>query len=62
MAVTLARPWLEFDLGAPMQVLSFALNTPGFCTARRILWREVRNADLPPGMDVDPWLQGQLQA
>ena len=62
MAVTLARPWLEFDLGAPMQVLSFVLNAPGFCTARRILWREVRNADLPLGMDVDPWLQGQLQA
>lgn len=60
--VHLARPWLDFDLGAPMQVLSWAINRPGFVTARRIVWREVRNADLTLGMDVKPWLEAELQA
>jgi adenosylcobinamide amidohydrolase len=30
--------------------------------ARQILWREVRNADLPRDLDVDAWLQGALGA
>ncbi|MEO0772250.1 MAG: adenosylcobinamide amidohydrolase [Pseudomonadota bacterium] len=59
-AVTRNAPWLEFDLGQPMQVLSWSLNRPGFVTARRILWREVRNADLPEGLDVNAWLQREL--
>lgn len=59
-ALTLDRPWLEFDLGQPMQVLSWALNRPGYVRARRILWREVRNADLHEGLDVEHWLQGEL--
>ena len=61
-AVTLERPWLSFDLGAPMQVLSWALNRPGRVTASRILWREVRNADLTPDLDVPGWLQDELAA
>ncbi|MEB8389351.1 adenosylcobinamide amidohydrolase [Rhodobacteraceae bacterium KMM 6894] len=60
--LTLTRPWLEFDLGGPMSVLSWAINRPGRVTARRILWREVRNADLPADLDVDAWLQGELRA
>lgn len=59
--VTLDRPWLEFDLGADMQVLSSALNRPGFVRARRIQWREVRNADLPVDLDVDAWLATELK-
>ncbi len=55
-------PWLEFDLGADMQVLSWAVNRPGLVTARRILWREVRNVDLPQDLDVSDWLHGQLSA
>lgn len=58
----LSRPWLEFDLGGPMSVLSWAINRPGRVTARRILWREVRNADLPADLDVDHWLEGELRA
>lgn len=61
-AVTLDTPWLEFDLGAEMQVLSWSLNRPGFVMARRILWREVRNADLPVDLDVDAWLAAELKA
>ncbi len=58
----LDAPWLEFDLGADMQVLSWAVNRPGLVSARRILWREVRNADLPQDLDVLDWLHGQLAA
>lgn len=61
-ALTLSHPWLEFDLGTPRQVLSWSLNRPGFVTTRRILWREVRNADLPRDFDVAAWLAGELIA
>lgn len=59
--ITLDRPWLEFDLGADMQVLSWSVNRPGIVRARRILWREVRNSDLPAELDVDDWLARELQ-
>ncbi|ASM71810.1 MULTISPECIES: adenosylcobinamide amidohydrolase [Roseobacteraceae] len=58
----LERPWLRFDLGGPHQVLSWALNRPGFVTADAISWREVRNADLTPELDVPDWLTDQLAA
>ena len=61
-SVRLARPWLEFDLGAEMEVLSWAVNRPGRVRARRILWREVRNADLPEDLDAVEWLDGELRA
>lgn len=60
MRVTLARPWLVADLGAPLRTLGWALNRPGFATARRIAWREVRNADLTPALDVHAWLDREL--
>ena len=62
MTVTLTQPWLEFDLGAEMQILSWSVNRPGFVAARRILWREVRNTDLPQGLDVGDWLDTELTA
>ncbi|AHD02031.1 cobalamin biosynthesis protein [Leisingera methylohalidivorans DSM 14336] len=58
--MNLERPWIEFDLGAEMQVLSWAVNRPGLVTARRILWREVRNSDLPPDLDVTEWFADEL--
>ncbi|QYX55705.1 adenosylcobinamide amidohydrolase [Roseovarius sp. SCSIO 43702] len=60
--VTLDRPWLEFDLGQEMRVLSWAINRPGAVQARRILWREVRNADLPLDLDVTRWFASELEA
>jgi adenosylcobinamide amidohydrolase len=51
---------MEFDLGCDMQVLSWAMNRPGFVRARRIVWREVRNADLTLDLDVGAWLSGEL--
>ncbi|MDF1716139.1 MAG: adenosylcobinamide amidohydrolase [Antarcticimicrobium sp.] len=62
MRVTLDRPWLELDLGAEMRVLSWSLTRPGFVSARRILWREVRNADLPEDLDVLAWFRAELAA
>lgn len=58
--VELDRPWLTLDLGAEMRVLSWALNRPGFTRARRIIWREVRNANLPPELDAKAWLAAAL--
>lgn len=58
--VRLDRPWLEFDLGAEMQVLSWAINRPGFVTAKQIVWREVRDKDLTRDMDVNGWLEDEL--
>lgn len=55
-----ARPWLTVDLGQRMQVLSWALNRPGFVEADQIVWREVRNADLPQGVDARQWLMAEL--
>lgn len=60
MSLTLDAPWLTFDLGAPCRVLSWAPYRPGFVTARRILWREVRNADLPQDLDAHAWLAREV--
>lgn len=60
-SIELTAPWLRFDLGQEMEVLSWSINRPGFVRASEILWREVRNADLPPGMDVRHWLDGALK-
>jgi adenosylcobinamide amidohydrolase len=57
----LHRPWLSLRFDTPMRVLSWSLNRPGFAEARHILWREVRNADLPPDLDVHQWLDGDLE-
>jgi len=58
----LDRPWLTLDLAGEMPVLSWAVNRPGLVRARRILWREVRNADLPEHLDVAHWLDAELAA
>ena len=59
--VTLADPWLEMDLKRKMRVLSWSVNRPGFVEASRILWREVKNGDLPRFMNVHDWLDRELR-
>jgi adenosylcobinamide amidohydrolase len=49
-------PWLTLDLGRDMRVISWAPHRPGIVTARHILWREVRNADLTEDFDALAWL------
>lgn len=56
----IVAPWLTLDFDRPQRVLSWAINRPGFVDTRRILWREVRNADLPRDLDVSRWLDEQL--
>ncbi len=60
MTVTLDRPWLRCDLGRTRRVLSWSLNRPGFVSARHILWREVRDADLTEDLDTGRWFAGEL--
>lgn len=62
MTVSLYQPWLEFDLGQVMQVLSWAPHGAGYTRARHILWRQVRNSDLPPDLDVTEWLTRELRS
>lgn len=60
MRVEHRPPWLIVDLGAPMRVLSWAPHRPGLVESDRIVWREVRNADLTPDLDVTSWLANTL--
>ena len=61
MKITCEHPWLGIDLGAMHRVISWAVHRPGLVHARRILWREVRNADLTPDLDVARWLAAELE-
>lgn len=56
MKLALQRPWLVATLPERRRMLSWSLTSPGFAQARRIVWREVRNADLPPELDARRWL------
>lgn len=58
--VELNRPWLVAHLARPMRVLSWAPFRPGFATASRVVWREVRNADLTPDLDVEAWYAQEM--
>lgn len=60
MTWRLEPPWLAVDLGRPRRVLSFAPCNPGFVAARHVLWRQVRDADLSPGLDASDWLAGLM--
>ena len=61
LRVDCRQPWLELDLGAPHRVLSWAVHRPGLVTARHVLWREVRDVDLPPERDPAAWLADELR-
>jgi adenosylcobinamide amidohydrolase len=60
LRVTLASPWLVADLGRVRRVLSFAPHRPGFRSARHILIRQVRDADLTPKLDAMGWLGAEM--
>ena len=57
---TLDRPWLMADLGQPMRVISWAPFRPGLVLAQHVLWREVRDADLPKDLDAIAWLNQEI--
>lgn len=60
--VTVARPWIDVRFAAPQHVLSWTLNRPGLVRSDRLLWREVRDADLHADFDVAAWLEAELAA
>lgn len=62
IAVTLDRPWLEARLPRAMRCLGWAPVGAGFVVTDRVLWREVRNADLTPGFDAEAWFAAEMAA
>lgn len=60
ISVRLERPWLIADLAQEMRMLSWAPFGPGLRKAARVVWREVRNADLTEGFDVDGWFAAEM--
>lgn len=61
ISARLARPWLVAEFASPLRVLSWAPFRPGFVQAERVLWREVRNADLSQDFDVDAWFAREMR-
>jgi adenosylcobinamide amidohydrolase len=62
IGVTLDRPWLELRLPRAMRALSWAPYGAGLVATDRILWREVRNADLTPDFDAYGWFGAEMAA
>lgn len=60
IAPRLDRPWLDVRLPSRMRTLGWCLNAPGFGTAEAVHWREVRDADLGPGLEPGAWLDAEL--
>lgn len=60
MSVSLARPWLTVDLAGTWRALSFAPYGSGDVACDRIVWREVRDADLTAEFDAIAWLVGEV--
>jgi adenosylcobinamide amidohydrolase len=60
--VSLDPPWLSARLPAPLRLLSWASHRPGFVTTDRVIWREVRDADLTEDFDALGWLETSLRA
>lgn len=45
-----------------MKVLSWAINRPGLVDASRILWRQINPGTLTKSLNVEAWLDAELQA
>lgn len=61
-SVALNGLWLDFDLGEPMEVLSWAINRPGLVEASKIVWRQISPNTLTESLDVNAWLDAELKA
>jgi adenosylcobinamide amidohydrolase len=53
-------PFLIARLSSPHRVLGWSLLHPGFSIVRDVVWVEVRNRDLGPGVDPTALLQTKL--
>lgn len=52
-------PWLEVRFSQRMECLGWTPQQGGQALSDRVLWREVRDSDLTPELDVLPWLAAQ---
>jgi len=57
-----APPWLVVAFDEPHSVLSWAIQGGGWRSVTRVLWHEVRNADLPRSVDPREYLRQKLEA
>jgi adenosylcobinamide amidohydrolase len=62
MKISCDGRWLVADLGRPHRMLSWSIAAPGFVEASRVVWRGVRNADLPVELDPVLWLKQEMEA
>lgn len=60
MRITANGAWLDADLPGEHRALSWAVYGGGFTSARRVSWRQVTNADLPPDLDPSRWLADEV--
>jgi len=58
--IALCPPWLIARLPAPHRIAGWSLNRPGLSTAACVAWLEVRDADLPLGVDPLDLLERRL--
>lgn len=58
--IALSAPWLAVRLTRRCRAVSWSENRPGFVETDCVLWRQVRNADLPPALDVTDWIAREL--
>ncbi len=61
MQVRLEPKWLAIHFPEPRPCLSWAICGGGYQTVRQVLWHQVRDQDLPMGMDPENFLKEKLQ-
>lgn len=59
-SVDYSPPWLLARFARPMRTAGWSLNRPGFGLADKVAWLEVRNSDLPLGVDPLALLEERL--
>lgn len=57
--ISLSRPWLTVDFGQSLETIGWTLQAGGVTHSQKVLWREVRDADLSLDFQVEPWLAAQ---
>lgn len=61
-SVLCTSPFLVAEFAGQQAMLSWSLTRPGFVTARKVAWLQVRNADLPLGVDPTALLKSKMLA
>jgi len=61
-SVSCVDPFLVAEFSALQTMLSWSLTRPGFVRARKVAWLQVRNADLPLGVDPADLLRSKMAA